>query len=222
MAEASAALPVVVLIDDADHLDPGLAVTLLENLAFRADGQMLAVVAVDLDSGLAKALTRGDRYSLTGRVQTVEADPDMGVRARASLAWELCPGLPDAAIRRIGQRTQTFADVFAVTSAERLAELRPEDGRDSVLAVVDAVIDAKLQRGAPSAEAVIVAWAGGLTHSRQAAAALRVRGAKPAGSDIDLIRSGSLVRLTDPASPRLVAPVAALPIRTRQEMAAAS
>jgi len=44
-------------------------------------------------------------------------------RSRVSLARKLRPGLPTAAIERIGRRTGTFADVFSVVSSERLAEV---------------------------------------------------------------------------------------------------
>ena len=45
-----------------------------------------------------------------------------------------------------------------------------------LLAVVDAVVSARLRRPDPSPEAVIIAWAGGLLHARQAARALGVLG----------------------------------------------
>ena len=208
VAEVSASVPVVVLVDDADCLDPDLAVVMLENLVFRADGHLLAVATLDPDGWLAAALTSGDRYSLFGCVHTVDADPDMSYQSRAALAQELCSALPDAALRRIAQRTQTFADVFAVASAERLAELRPGDDQASALAVADAVIDARLTRPAPTAEAVMVAWAGGSVHAQQADRALAVLGAGSAADDPGIVRAGALVRLADPASPRLGAPVA--------------
>ena len=221
VAEVSKSVPVVVLIDDADCVDPDLAILLLENLVDRAGGQVLAVAATDPHGGLAAAVADRDRYSLAGRVHVVGADPDMSYRARAALAQELCPELPDAVLRRIGQRTQTFADVFAVARAERLAEIRPDDDRDHTLALVDAVIDARLIRAAPSAEAVMVAWAGGLVHARQATSALAALGASSSNGDRGIIRAGALVRVADPVSPRLAEQVAALAVRALQAMAAA-
>src|SRR5258707_14613059 len=124
-----------------------MAVALLENQTFRSDGQVLAVAALDPASNLARRLAKDCPYALTGRVHTAGAAPDMGYSARTASARELCPGLPDAAAHRIGQRTRTFAELFAVTSAERLAEIRPDDDSDRVPAIVDAVIDVRTERG---------------------------------------------------------------------------
>jgi tetratricopeptide (TPR) repeat protein len=225
VAEVSRQAPVVVLINDAERLDLGQAVTLLENLMFCRDGQLLAVVAADPGSELAAALRASDRVALAGVVHTVDADPDMSYAARAALAREQCPGLPEPVIRRIAERTRTFHDVFEVTGAERgadrLAEIRPDDDPRDMLTVADAVIDTQLKRGPPSAEAVMVAWAGGVAHPRQVAAALAVAGEKPLDIDPDLAQSGSLVRLADPGSSRFTAPVTALPAPERYAMATA-
>ena len=103
VAEASRQVPVVVLIDDAERLDPDLAAALLENLTFCRDGQMLVVVAADSGSGLAAVLRAGDRVALAGLVHTVEADTDMSYPARTALAREQYPELPEPVIRPIGQ-----------------------------------------------------------------------------------------------------------------------
>jgi tetratricopeptide (TPR) repeat protein len=221
VAQVSASVPVVVMVDNADYLDPDLAVVMLENLAYRVDGRLLAVAAVDPDGALARRLASGDRDSLSGRVRTVHADPDMSYPSRAALAQELLPRLPGAVLRRIAQRTRTFADVFAVASADRLAEMRSGDDQASALAIADAIIDASLTRPAPTAKAVMVAWAGGSVHARQAGRALAVLGAGSTGDDPDIIRAGSLVRLADAATPRLAAPVTAMSAHVRQAMAAA-
>jgi hypothetical protein len=225
VSTASAQAPVVVLIDDAERLDVDLAVALLENLTFRADGQLLAVLAADGDSDLAKLLRKGDRPALARMVQAIKPDPDMGYAARASLAREQCPGLPEPAIRRIGQRTRTFREVLKVTASGRgrLAEIGPADDQPDVLAVVDAVIDSTLdeERKAPSDEAVMVAWAGGLVHARQAAAALAAVGKESLDGDPDLAQSGPLVRLADPGPSRFGAPVIALERPDRHAMGAA-
>ena len=87
--------------------------------------------------------------------------------------------------------------------------------------MVDAVVSARLRRPDPSPEAVIIAWAGGLLHARQAARALGVLGQpRAADGDPDVLRTGDLERVTDPASPRLAGQVAALAVRDRQAMAA--
>jgi hypothetical protein len=79
-------------------------------------------------------------------------------------------------VRRIGRATTTFADVFAVASAPRLAEITADEDERRLLEVVDAVVSARLRRPDPSPEAVVIAWAGGLLHARQAARALDVLG----------------------------------------------
>jgi hypothetical protein len=122
VAAVSASAPVVVLIDDADSLEPDLAVTLIEKLIDRHDSRVLVVAAVNPGSGLASALTSRARYGLTaGRVHRAGADPRMGYKSRADLAGELCPALPPAAIQRIARRTRTFAEVFAAAGSVRLA-----------------------------------------------------------------------------------------------------
>jgi hypothetical protein len=147
VAAVSVSVPVVVIIDDADRLEPDLAVILIENLIGRIDGRVLVVAAVNPGGDLMSALMSQATYGLTeGRVRTVDADPGMDYQARVDLATELCPNLPSAAIRRIGQQTRTFAEVFAVTSAERLAELDAQGNDAAIVTVVDGVIDAYVNR----------------------------------------------------------------------------
>ncbi|MGO8980752.1 MAG: hypothetical protein ACLP70_11700 [Streptosporangiaceae bacterium] len=117
-AAVSASEPVVAIIDDADCLEPGLAVTLIENLIEHHDSRVLVVAAVDPGGGLASALTSRARHGTTaGRVHRAAADPRMGYQSRADLAAELCPSLPAAAVQRIARRTRTFAEVFAIAGA---------------------------------------------------------------------------------------------------------
>ena len=151
VAAVSVSVPVVVIINDADHLEPDLAVVLVENLIGRFDGRVLIVAAVNPGGDLMSALTTRAAYGLTeGRVRTVNADPDMDYEARVDLAAQLCPQLPSAAIRHIGQRTRTFAEVFAVASSERLAELDAKDDAATIVAVTNEVIDAQVNRAPPS------------------------------------------------------------------------
>ncbi|MGH3156202.1 MAG: hypothetical protein ACRDNF_06470 [Streptosporangiaceae bacterium] len=118
-AAVSASAPVVVIIDDADALEPGLAVTLIENLIDHQDSRVLVVAAVDMGSGLASALTFRARDGRTaGRVHRADADPRMGYTSRADLASELCPHLPAAAVQRLARRTRTFADLFAAAGRD--------------------------------------------------------------------------------------------------------
>ena len=224
VAETSVQVPAVVIVDDADWVDEGLAVTLIENLAARHDGHLLVVVAVDPGGSLQQALVSQARQGITGGlVHVADADPDMGYESRTGLVRELCPHLPDAAVRRIGRSTATFAEVFAVASAPRLAEITADQDEDEarLLAVVDAVVSARLRRPDPSPEAVIIAWAGGLLHARQASRALGVLGLlRAADGDPDVLRTGDLERVADPASPRLAGQVTALAVRDRKAMAA--
>src|ERR1039458_10206161 len=223
VAAVSVSVPVVVIIDDADCVDLGLAVTVVENLIARHNSQVLVVAAVNPGSALAVALTSRSRFGLTeGLVTTADTDPDMGERSRAELVRELCPDLPGVAVRRIARRTGTFAEVFAAAAAPRLGELSPDDDE----AAVDAVINALLPPGKPSDEAVVVAWAGGLMHARQASRALEIltagrhQDAGPHDAGRDVLRWESLARLADPAWPRLAEQVAALSVLERQAMAA--
>src|SRR6202044_326122 len=103
---------------------------------------------------------------------------------RAELAGELLPGLAGQAAERIGRRTATFGGGFAVASAELLAGLAPGTGAAEAVAAADAVLDAVIERGLPSGEAAVLAWAGGALHQAQAEECLRVLGAERAGQDV--------------------------------------
>ena len=99
VAAVSVSVPVVVIVDDADCLDVGLAVALVENLTARHDGQVLIVAAMDPGSALAGALPAEVRQGVTGGlVHIAEADPDMGYESRLKLARGLCPDLPDGVV----------------------------------------------------------------------------------------------------------------------------
>jgi hypothetical protein len=114
VAAVSASAPVVVALDDADYLETGLAVTMIENLIDHHDSRVLVVAAVDLGSDLAAALTSRARHGKSaGRVHRADADPRMGSRSRAELAGELSPHLTPAEAERLARQTRTFAEVFA-------------------------------------------------------------------------------------------------------------
>jgi tetratricopeptide (TPR) repeat protein len=222
-AQLSAKVPVVVLIDDADRLDLGMALVLLENLMFREGGKMLIVAATTPGGELAGELLAGGRAWIARRVFAVDGDPDMGMPSRTAMARELLPGLDDGLARRIGQRTATFADVYKVASADRIAELGPAADPAVARAVIDTAIDVVMHRPEPSQAAVVLAWAGGTIHSRQLARALAVTGQAPppADRDPDLLGEDhqTVVRLTDMESPRLRR--AAVRLESRSDMAAA-
>lgn len=121
VAAVSASAPVLVLIDDADYLEPGLAVTVVENLIDHDDSQVLVVAAVDLGSDLAAALTSRAGYGPTaGRVHRADADPRMGSRSRAALAVELSPDLTVLEAQQLARQTRTFAEIFAATRSRPL------------------------------------------------------------------------------------------------------
>ena len=219
VAGASADVPVTVLLDDADRFDPGLATLMIDNLASRRDGQVLVVVAVRSGSELAAAVRSPDRYGLAGRVVTAEADPDMSAASRSALARELRPGLPDTAIERIGQRTASFAEVFTVAAEEKLTDAISADG-PSAVHIVDTVIDTVLARGTPSAQARVLAWAGGVLTERQADQALAILGEPDDPDDPGVIRAGGLARLRDPASSHVRGQADLLAASTRRALAA--
>jgi tetratricopeptide (TPR) repeat protein len=220
VAAASVSVPVVVVVDDADRLEPDLTMVLVENLIGRIDGRILVVAAVDPDGDLMSALTSRAAYGLTeGRVRIVDVDPGMDYQARVELATDLCPNLPRAAIRRVGQRTRIFADVFAVVSAERLAELDAHSDDAAIMTVVDEVIDAQVNRAPPSRLAVILAWAEGIMHARQAECAVEVLGKGPSADDSNVVQFESLVRLADSISSRLAEQVRVLAASKRRSMA---
>ena len=220
VAAVSPSVPVLVVIDDADRLEPDLAVTLVENLIERADGRVLVVAAVNPGGHLLSVLTSRARYGLTeGRARTVDADPSMDYAARVDLAAGLYPQLPAAVARRIGQRTRTFAEVFAVASAERLAELDAQKDDTASMTAVDEVIDAQVSRGPPSGLAVVLAWAGGIVHARQAERVAQVVDESQPGDHVDVLRPDSLVRVADPASPRLAEQIRVLAASKRHRLA---
>jgi hypothetical protein len=119
VAAVSASAPALVVIDDADYLEPGLAVTMIENLIDHHDSRVLVVAAVDLGSDLAAALTSRARHGPTaGRVHRAHADPRMGYQSRAELVGELRPHLTAAQAQHLARQTRTFAEIFAATRSE--------------------------------------------------------------------------------------------------------
>jgi hypothetical protein len=122
VAAVSASVPALVVIDDADDLDPALAVAIIENLIDHRDSQILVVAAVDLGSDLAAALTARARHGRTaGRVHRAEADPRMGSRSRAELAAELSPHLTAAEVQQLARQTRTFAEIFTAARSGPLS-----------------------------------------------------------------------------------------------------
>jgi|GEM_PF-1660786 len=222
---ASRAL-VVVLVDDADQVNPGVVLVLAKNLLYRDDARLLLVAAAGPQSILARVLARGGEVWMTRRVAFADADPDMGLAARTGLAQELCPGLEDRLARRIGQRTATFAQVYQAATADRLADLGPGIDPAVAQAVTDTAIDAATRRPYPSPAAVTVHWAGGVLHARQLAAALAAAGDDPPGEDPDLFTASPaldypVVRLADTSSPQLRHAAERLSPGERRAMAAA-
>ena len=119
VAAVSASAPALVVIDDADYLEAGLAVTMIENLIDHHDSRVLVVAAVDLGSDLAAALTSRARHGPTaGRVHRAEADPRMGYQSRAELAGELSPHLTPAQAQELARQSRTFAEIFAAARSE--------------------------------------------------------------------------------------------------------
>ena len=128
VAAVSVKVPVVVVLDDADLLDPGLARAVIGGLAGRYDGRVLVVAAARPGSDLVAGLVKEAGPDLAGRVRRADADPRMDYTDRAELARELLPDLPVQAAERIARRTATFGEVFAVAAADMVAGLGPETG----------------------------------------------------------------------------------------------
>ncbi len=222
LATVSVAAPVAVVIEETDQLAPDLLVTMIENLVGLPDGRVLVVAVTGPGSALAAELGTADRYGLAGRVRAAEADPVMGYGERADLARELCPWLPAAGIDRIARRTRTFAEVFAVAAAGRLADVTGESDPAAVAAVVDVVIEACRMPEEIPVLAVVLGWAGGALTDRQAERATHAAGFSPEpGEKAWVAWSGGLVRLRDPGSARVADQVAALGSQIRRELAAA-
>jgi tetratricopeptide (TPR) repeat protein len=221
VAAVSVKVPVVVVIDDADLLDAGLARAVITGLAGRYDGRVLVVAAASPDSDLVAGLVKDAGYDLAGRVRKASTDPGMDYPARVELARELLPHLPAQAAERVARRTATFGEVFAVAAADMVAGLGPGTGAGEALAAADAVIGAVLDRAVPSREAAVLAWAGRALHERQAEACLRVLGAERLEGDVHVRRAGPLACLADPASPRCAEQAAAFSARQRAGLAGA-
>jgi hypothetical protein len=125
VAAVSASAPALVVIDDADDVEPGMAVTMIENLIDHYDSRVLVVAAVDPGSDLAGALTSRARYGPTaGRVHRAAVDPRMGRRSRAELAGELSPHLTPAEAQQLARQTLTFAEIFSTTRSGPLPPTR--------------------------------------------------------------------------------------------------
>ena len=123
VAAVSVHVPVVVIVDDADCLDQGLAVTLVENLTARHDSQVLVVATMDPSGALGRALvTRVRRAVTSGLVYAAEANPDMGYES-AGARSAIVPGVVGWRGAADAQRTANFAEVFTVAAAAGLAEL---------------------------------------------------------------------------------------------------
>ena len=198
VAAVSVSVPVVVVIDDADRLVSDLAVVLVENLIGRFDGQVLVVAAVNPGGDLLPALTARAAHGLTdGRIRTIDADPDMDYQARVDLAAQLCPNLPMRPPAGSASGHGHSQMCSKITSAERLTELNAQDDDAAVMTVVDEVIDAQVNRAPPSRLAVVLAWAGGVLHARQAERAVQVLDEERLGDNDDVIRFESLIRLAD-------------------------
>jgi hypothetical protein len=120
VAALSVSLPVVVVIDDADLLDPGLARTMITALAARQNGRVLVIAAANPSCDLVTGLLKDPGADLAGRARKVDVPSEMDYPERLDLARELLSWLPDAVAERAARRTETFGGLFAVAGAERL------------------------------------------------------------------------------------------------------
>lgn len=94
VAAVSVKVPVVIVIDDADLLDPGVARAMIIGLAGRYDERVPVIAAARPGSDLVIGLLKEAGPDLAGRVHRADADPDMDYSDGAELAHELLPGRP--------------------------------------------------------------------------------------------------------------------------------
>jgi tetratricopeptide (TPR) repeat protein len=205
MASYSISLPVAVLVDDAELLDPDLVGRLAFTLLDRTRSNALVVVTAAPEAALLRRFSPSEPYGPRWeRIGSVDVDPSMEESARRRLIEAATDGWPAVAVDRLVVRTRTFADIWGVLSLPAAADvLQLTDGEQQVRLVdnlASQVIDAR--RPPPSAQAL--AWAGGLMHDMQLDAAVAALQAAGEPSDDDEARSswvaqfGHAVRFADP------------------------
>ena len=92
VAALSVKVPVVIVLDDADLLDPGLARAVIGGLAGRYDGRVLVVAAARPGSDLVAGLVKEAGPDLAGRVRRADADPGMAYPDRVELGARAAAG----------------------------------------------------------------------------------------------------------------------------------
>ncbi len=155
--------PVVEVVDDPELLDARLLVRFVPWLIEPVASRVLVVAACDPQAPVfAELLRREARGLAADRTRWMDVDNRMDAEHRAALARTLARFWPDAAVARLTSRTTSFAQVFTVLGARAADDVL---GSVDAAVAVDAVLDSVLPRSM-STEASLVAWLGGIIHTR--------------------------------------------------------
>ncbi len=205
LASFSRNLPLAILIDDAELLDPRLVERLLFTLLDHIHSDVLAIVAITPDSAAVARFTPPERYGPRwDRIAGVDADPSMDISARRRLIEALRADWPPDAIDRLAARSRSYADVWAVLDLPGAADVPLAGSNDEQLRLVDSLSRHVIEPGPPPPAARALAWAGGQMHHAQLTAAVVALpgGHGPGPEPLSgpwISRFGHVVRFSHPA-----------------------
>ncbi|MEA2704149.1 MAG: hypothetical protein QOD63_2094 [Actinomycetota bacterium] len=172
LANYSQSLPLAVLIDDAEILDPRLVARLV--FAILDDVHSNALVVAATAPGAA-VLARFDPPEPYGprweRIGYLDVDPTMDEPARRRLVEAMAPAWPPPAVDRLASRAKSYSDVWVVLGLAAAADVAGAGGDDEQRTLIDELARHAIDPGVPPPAARALAWAGGLLHERQLIAA---------------------------------------------------
>jgi hypothetical protein len=90
LAAVSVSAPVLVIVDDADQVDAGLAVTMIESLAGRYNGRVLMMVAVRPGAALKVGRSRAGSSGGWRPAELTTRRPVQAQEARSAESWYVC------------------------------------------------------------------------------------------------------------------------------------
>ena len=123
VARYASSLPVLLVIEHADRLDPRLVQRFVSRLVYAEQARILAVIQAPSESEIVALLTRGDRFGrMAERVVAVGVE-DMTEPARRRLVRSLRPEWPEDVVGRLAERLATFADVERVVAKDVFADV---------------------------------------------------------------------------------------------------
>jgi tetratricopeptide (TPR) repeat protein len=220
IARVSSSLVTVVVVDDLDRIDPELAVIFVRCLLERPDGRVLVAASLEPESDVARLLLSIDSLGMVReRIRTVDVPAAMGPVERRDLADDLLGRVPVGIRERVAERSQTFADVFAVASTPAVNDLVDILDEAEAIGRIDRIFDAVVRETATSSCGVVCAWAGGALHRDQWSAAAPLLGAD-SDDETGTIAFGPLIRLAGPVTTRLAERIdATLDRNTRERVA---